>query len=405
MAEQRGGESGGSDSDIYSEEERGGEGGSGSSDEGSMSSLSLQETFAAAKEHQADGNEEDAIMCYGYALQLAEARYGLAAAESAAYYFHYGDILLTSEDRSAEDLLDKGAEEEVDAGTAQPQAGTAAAGANSPGGRERPQDDVELAWEMLELARVCLLKQPEARARQKLLADTHTRLGDLHQANEQFETAAGEYGAAVALRRGLEHRTAAETRALAAECCNLARAMQWSNPPRLPEAVEQYGVALATVDSMLHTAAAADLPALRADITAKLVELGGTPPAAPAAAAAAGTKGKRKLVADTTEGGPAAQRTRGRARPQAVVPIGELVLENEAVRVWRRRLQPGEATGHAEYAHPWLSVGLAPCAGAAGGAAEHSDWGAGGAAPWARRAVEVEVALVRIVALYYHSFT
>ena len=36
-----------------------------------------------------------------------------------------------------------------------------AAGGNSPGGRERPQDDVELAWEMLELARVrdvCVFK-------------------------------------------------------------------------------------------------------------------------------------------------------------------------------------------------------------------------------------------------------
>eukprot|EP01052_Picozoa_sp_SAG31_P008078 SAG31_NODE_399_length_16247_cov_19.137540_6_plen_132_part_00 len=77
------------------------------------------------------GQKEDAVLCFGFAVQLAEQNYGPAKAECARcddtksarsmartlnaqadvrrYYYHYGDALLTADDKSAEDLLDTAA--------------------------------------------------------------------------------------------------------------------------------------------------------------------------------------------------------------------------------------------------------------------------------------------------------
>ena len=67
---------------------------------------SPDEAFATACAHSKDGRKEDAVICFGFALQLAEQRHGPAAAASARYYYHYGDALLAGEDKSADDLLD-----------------------------------------------------------------------------------------------------------------------------------------------------------------------------------------------------------------------------------------------------------------------------------------------------------
>eukprot|EP01050_Picozoa_sp_SAG11_P007022 SAG11_NODE_571_length_8451_cov_34.938218_4_plen_354_part_00 len=252
------------DAGIYSSEE---------DREDDVSELTLDEVFTTAQEHQHEGNHEDAILCFGYALQKAEQQYGPNSVHSTQYYFHYGDALLTSEDSSADDLL--GVSEAATGAAEQDAADVeslAVAGSTSPGGRERPQDDIELAWEMLELARICAEKFLAQNARRcVLLPEILSRLGDVHQANEQFEEALDKYRHALEVRKqiaqeraagsvgaagasgktGEGHETWSEARALAAEHCNIARALQWSKAPQPAESARHYSFALHLLEELL----------------------------------------------------------------------------------------------------------------------------------------------------------
>lgn len=82
---------------------------------------------------------------------------------------------------------------------------------------------MELAWDMLELARLGFSRQTVTNKQQGRWADTLSRLGDLSQTNDQFEKAVSDYQDALAQRKKqLElfctHPEANDTkRALAAE--------------------------------------------------------------------------------------------------------------------------------------------------------------------------------------------
>lgn len=270
---------------------------SSDSEEGaSEEELTAEESLATAREHEQDGNTEEALLCYGHALQIVvEAAGDETAAECAPYYYAYGDALMTSEDRTARELGEVG--DEDDDGDA------AAAGAvrpTSPGGRERPEDDIELAWEMLEGARVCYGKHPDTVERCVNLADVHSRLGDVMQANEMFAQAVTEYTRAHRLREqalaggaapsdgaGADGAAAARARgslrrAVAAELCNIGRVLQWSVPPRTAEAVTHYERAHALVEDLRRENSPeqdeAELFELSEGIANKISELGGTAP-------------------------------------------------------------------------------------------------------------------------------
>ena len=285
---------------------------SDSEGDASEEELTAEESLATAREHEQDGNTEEALLCYGHALQMVvEAAGDETAAECAPYYYAYGDALMTSEDRTAREL--GYAEEEDD------DSGTAAADAvrpTSPGGRERPEDDIELAWEMLEGARVCYGKHPDTVERCVKLADVHSRLGDVMQANEMFAQAITEYTRAHHLREQALARDAAPSdgaaadgaaaaqargslrRAVAAELCNIGRVLQWSVPPRTADAVTHYERAHALVEDLrrenLPEQDEVELFELSEGIANKISELGGTAPnSAPA----------RKRKADDVAGG------------------------------------------------------------------------------------------------------
>ena len=270
---------------------------SSDSEEGaSEEELTAEESLATAREHEQDGNTEEALLCYGHALQIVvEAAGDETAAECAPYYYAYGDALMTSEDRTARELGEVG--DEDDDGDA------AAAGVvrpTSPGGRERPEDDIELAWEMLEGARVCYGKHPDTVERCVNLADVHSRLGDVMQANEMFAQAVTEYTRAHRLREqalaggaapsdgaGADGAAAARARgslrrAVAAELCNIGRVLQWSVPPRTAEAVTHYERAHALVEDLRRENSPeqdeAELFELSEGIANKISELGGTAP-------------------------------------------------------------------------------------------------------------------------------
>jgi hypothetical protein len=318
---------------------------SSSEDEGASSSqeeeLTAEESLATAREHDADGNTEEALLCYGHALQMVvEAAGDETAAVCAPYYYAYGDALMTAEDRTARELGEGGAEEEEEqeGGGAAAAAGGGAVRPTSPGGRERPEDDIELAWEMLEGARVCYSKQPDTPQRRMRLADVHSRLGDVMQANEMFAQAITEYTRAHRLREqaldectaptgtgtsgaaapaaaaaegegGAAAAGAAESdapptrsalqRAVAAELCNIGRALQWSVPPRTADAVTHYGRAHALVEALRREDSPdqdeAVLFELSEGIASKIAELGAPAPTTSAPA--------RKRKADDIAGG------------------------------------------------------------------------------------------------------
>eukprot|EP01045_Picozoa_sp_COSAG04_P007511 COSAG04_NODE_394_length_15124_cov_10.557005_17_plen_113_part_01 len=99
--------------------------------------LTAPESLAAAKEHQADGNTEDALLCFGHALQMVvEGAGDETAPECAEYYYSYGDALLAAEDQTDRELGHREDDDEQDPAAAAAAAGGAAGERpRSPGGR------------------------------------------------------------------------------------------------------------------------------------------------------------------------------------------------------------------------------------------------------------------------------
>lgn len=196
-------------------------------------------------------------------------------------------------------------------------------------------DDLELAFQMLELARLRYEAMPEGAERCRKLADVFSRLGDLSQTNDQFEPALQEYQKALALR--LQELDAGGTdvvltkRDIAAEHSNIARALQYQDTPRLADALSHQRAALSTIDALMASSTAAavaepaaaagaaqaagessvvgELKAVRADIHDKVEELreavgqGLVAPPPGAAAAALGASGGASAAAAGPAGG------------------------------------------------------------------------------------------------------
>ncbi|KAG2781251.1 hypothetical protein JG687_00001669 [Phytophthora cactorum] len=84
-------------------------------------------------------------------------------------------------------------------------------------------DDLEAAWEVMELARVIYSRYPGDQAVESQLARVYTRLGDLGLESDQFEQAKADFEKALLLRRKLLKATKAEdTTQLADLYCQLA---------------------------------------------------------------------------------------------------------------------------------------------------------------------------------------
>ncbi|CAI5703912.1 hypothetical protein KXD40_002525 [Peronospora effusa] len=84
-------------------------------------------------------------------------------------------------------------------------------------------DDLETAWEVMELARVIYLRYPEDQAVEMQLVRVYTRLGDLGLECDQYEQAKADFEKALLLRRKLLKATNAEdTTQLADLYCQLA---------------------------------------------------------------------------------------------------------------------------------------------------------------------------------------
>lgn len=139
------------------------------------------EKLAKAKAHIKAKEFDDGIEAYAQVLAFKVKTLGELAPETAPLYYDYGDALLRKAE-SCMDVFGGGGKEEGDGEEGQ------AAG---------DDDDLEIAWENLEVAaniyRGCEGKQLE-------LARVLLRLGDVSQASDEFEKSVEDFKECLAIR-------------------------------------------------------------------------------------------------------------------------------------------------------------------------------------------------------------
>lgn len=358
--------------------------------------LTLEEMLDSARELMTEGSTEDAVLVFGHALQTAIEQQGNEIApDCGPFYFAYGDALLAAEDNSArdlEDIMSRPRNQEISDAPVSIRP-------HSPGGRERPDDDVELAWEMLEGARLCFNKLQPGIHKNTRLADTHSRIGDVHGANEMFGHAVEEYKTALALRQealaqalqeysgsnakngehcdpsagsashqqSLQEVSSAPFK-IAAEFCNIGRALQWSVPAQTEAAIEHYNRARAVLQKELHTQTNSnstpdptrnsieEITKHIQDITAKINELCQCGRAAPVA-------GETTAVGTKRGSADLSQRLISRvpAPIERADSLGHSLLRSDdMVRLYCRQLGVNQRTRFIRISNPVLTIALLP---------------------------------------------
>ncbi|EEY58324.1 uncharacterized protein PITG_00979 [Phytophthora infestans T30-4] len=155
---------------------------------------------------------EEAVVAFGDLLRtMCEAEGKSDSLAVAPVYYEYGHALLSLTEATAS--LFGGAVE-----------GAAASGSGD-GEQDAKEaaDDLEAAWEVMELARVIYSRYPGDQAVETQLARVYTRLGDLGLESDQFEQAKVDFEKALLLRRKLLKATKADdTTQLADLYCQLA---------------------------------------------------------------------------------------------------------------------------------------------------------------------------------------
>ncbi|OWZ22388.1 hypothetical protein PHMEG_0002919 [Phytophthora megakarya] len=153
---------------------------------------------------------EEAVVAFEDLLRtMCEAEGKSDSLAVAPVYYEYGHALLSLTEATAS--LFGGAVE-----------GAASSGDGEQDAREAA-DDLEAAWEVMELARVIYSRYPGDQAVETQLARVYTRLGDLGLESDQFEQAKADFEKALLLRRTLLKATKAEdTTQLADLYCQLA---------------------------------------------------------------------------------------------------------------------------------------------------------------------------------------
>lgn len=159
-----------------------------------------------------DKRLEEAVVAFEDLLRtMCEAEGKADSLAVAPVYYEYGHALLSLTEATASLF------------------GGAVEGAANGGGDDGEQDareaadDLEAAWEVMELARVIYSRFPGDKAVETQLARVYTRLGDLGLESDQFEQAKSDFEKALLLRRKLLKATKAEdTTQLADLYCQLA---------------------------------------------------------------------------------------------------------------------------------------------------------------------------------------
>ncbi|KAG3114040.1 hypothetical protein PI124_g7214 [Phytophthora idaei] len=159
-----------------------------------------------------DKRLEEAVVAFGDLLRtMCEVEGKSDSLAVAPVYYEYGHALLSLTEVTAS--LFGGAVEGA----------AASGGGDGEKDAREAADDLEAAWEVMELARVIYSRYPGDQAVESQLARVYTRLGDLGLESDQFEQAKADFEKALLLRRKLLKATKAEdTTQLADLYCQLA---------------------------------------------------------------------------------------------------------------------------------------------------------------------------------------
>ena len=186
-------------------------------------------TFDMAKQLTAAGNYDAAIDAWAALLEAAVQEHGETGDETAALYYRYGDALLRKCEESNElfaggedggEGKEGGGDVEEEEAPAAPTAPgnslaaapcleeeeeeEAAADGGAPATAEDLAGDVEIAFEVLEVARTIYERaEPATKDSKEGLADCWLRLGDLNKLNGRFDSAIADYRACLGLREAL----------------------------------------------------------------------------------------------------------------------------------------------------------------------------------------------------------
>jgi HAT1-interacting factor 1 len=156
---------------------------------------------------------EDAISIFSSLLETCVEKDGDCemSLNTAHAHYEYGNALLTKEEenpsndvlgnverppgQSAEDMGDEEVGEDEDEDEQE--------GEEEGGDDNEPEGDVQIAWEVLDLARMVFSKNRDAGKVDLLLSDVHTRLGDLMRFNGNSAGAISEYRQALEIRKAI----------------------------------------------------------------------------------------------------------------------------------------------------------------------------------------------------------
>eukprot|EP00242_Pyramimonas_sp_CCMP2087_P017310 CAMPEP_0198198564 /NCGR_PEP_ID=MMETSP1445-20131203/2031_1 /TAXON_ID=36898 /ORGANISM="Pyramimonas sp., Strain CCMP2087" /LENGTH=341 /DNA_ID=CAMNT_0043868167 /DNA_START=86 /DNA_END=1107 /DNA_ORIENTATION=+ len=171
---------------------------------------------------------EEAVEALGKALEIRSEHYGDAAPETASTYYKYGCALYY---KAVEDtgVFGSNVPEQVgdeDEENAEEENAEEEEAVKDGGDEETPEEegtDMELAWEMLEYARVIYSSLPDKTTE---LAQVHERLADISMEQELFENAADDYQKALEL---LADSNVPQTRGMIGVLFQLSLALQMQN--------------------------------------------------------------------------------------------------------------------------------------------------------------------------------
>lgn len=117
------------------------------------------------------------------------------------------------------------------------------------GEAEVEEDDFQIAWEILDVARLIYSKQDSPLAKQ-VTAEIHVDLGDLQMENEQFEQAISDYHQALAIHESMGDNSNQVRRTMASIYFKLALAFEYGN--KQEEALMPLQSALGLLSSCLN---------------------------------------------------------------------------------------------------------------------------------------------------------
>jgi tetratricopeptide (TPR) repeat protein len=152
------------------------------------------------------GEYEEAIGLFSSFLQSRVEEFGELAVESAQAYYEYGNALLVQQEENPSDTLIGNADDKNDSANGASTIPDTVVGSddeneedgNEEDGNEKDDDDLQIAWENLDVARLILEKSSEGY--EQLLSSVYIRLGDLMRLEERPADAVTEYMKALSLR-------------------------------------------------------------------------------------------------------------------------------------------------------------------------------------------------------------